>query len=72
MLPQNRIDYVDVAGKGLTGIESHPLVTGFPAPLPDVSGNSWTSDHAAVVTTFKVAKVSPRGKVRSDAPGLEN
>jgi hypothetical protein len=49
--PQDRIDYVDFAGSlGVT--ESHALVTGFPSAEPDVSGNSWTSDHAAAVTTF--------------------
>jgi exonuclease III len=55
---QARVDYVDAAGRSLKGVESHPLVVGFPAPLPDVTGNSWTSDHAAVVTTFAVAKLS--------------
>ncbi len=33
-------------------VESHALVTGFPAPEPDVGANSWTSDHKAAVTTF--------------------
>ena len=49
--PQDRVDYVDFAGR-LDVTESHALVDGFPAVLPDVAGNSWTSDHAAVVTTF--------------------
>ena len=49
--PQDRVDYVDFAGR-LRVAESHALVDGFPAVLPDVAGNSWTSDHAAVVTTF--------------------
>ena len=49
--PQDRIDYVDFAG-GLRVLESHALVTGFPKPLPNVTANSWTSDHAAAVTTF--------------------
>jgi hypothetical protein len=49
--PQDRIDYVDFAGS-LGVVESHALVTGFPAPEPDVSANSWTSDHKAAVTTF--------------------
>ena len=49
--PQDRVDYVDFAGR-LRVTESHVLVDGFPAVLPDVEGNTWTSDHAAVVTTF--------------------
>jgi hypothetical protein len=51
--PQDRIDYVDFAG-ALDVVESHALVTGFPAPEPDVGANSWTSDHAAAVTTFSL------------------
>jgi hypothetical protein len=51
--PQDRIDYVDFVG-ALRVVESHALVTGFPKPLPDVTGNSWTSDHAAAVTTFSL------------------
>ncbi len=49
--PQDRIDTVDFAGP-LAVVESHALVTGFPTAEPDVSANSWTSDHAAAVTTF--------------------
>jgi len=49
--PQDRVDYIDFAGR-LRVSESHALVDGFPAVLPDVAGNTWTSDHAAVVTTF--------------------
>lgn len=50
--PQDRIDYV--LHRGLTVLDSRTLVTGTPRPWPDVAGNDWPSDHAAVVTTFAV------------------
>ena len=49
--PQDRLDYVEFAGD-LRTVESHALVDGFPAVLPDVSANSWVSDRAAAVATF--------------------
>ncbi|WP_333761736.1 HAD-IA family hydrolase [Streptomyces sp. IBSBF 2390] len=48
--PQDRIDYV--LHRGLTVLDSRTLVTGTPRAWPDVAGNDWPSDHAAVVTTF--------------------
>ncbi|MCS0604504.1 HAD-IA family hydrolase [Streptomyces sp. LP11] len=48
--PQDRIDYV--LHRGLTVLDSRTLVTGTPRPWPDVAGNDWPSDHAAVVTSF--------------------
>ncbi|MEV6835966.1 HAD-IA family hydrolase [Streptomyces sp. NPDC051133] len=48
--PQDRIDYV--LHRGLTVRNARTLVTGTPRPWPDVAGNDWPSDHAAVVTTF--------------------
>lgn len=51
--PQDRIDFVYKAGR-LRVSDSASLVVGDPAPWPDVSGNEWTSDHAAVLTTFRV------------------
>ncbi|MEU9988045.1 HAD-IA family hydrolase [Streptomyces sp. NPDC048045] len=48
--PQDRIDYV--LHRGLTVRDARTLVTGIPRPWPDVAGNDWPSDHAAVVTTF--------------------
>ncbi len=48
--PQDRIDYV--LHRGLTVRDARTLVTGTPCPWPDVAGNDWPSDHAAVVTTF--------------------
>ena len=48
--PQDRIDYV--LHRGLTVRDARTLVTGTPRAWPDVAGNDWPSDHAAVVTTF--------------------
>ncbi|MFJ9579056.1 HAD-IA family hydrolase [Streptomyces sp. NPDC101191] len=50
--PQDRIDYVLHNARGLRVLASRTLVTGTPAPWPDVAANAWPSDHAAVVTTF--------------------
>ncbi|WTP28027.1 HAD-IA family hydrolase [Streptomyces sp. NBC_00203] len=50
--PQDRIDFVLHNGKGLRVIDSRTVVTGTPRPWPDVAGNDWPSDHAAVITTF--------------------
>ncbi|QMU71402.1 carbohydrate-binding protein [Streptacidiphilus sp. P02-A3a] len=49
--PQDRIDYVDYAGTGLTEVGSNTLVAGWPSAT-NVNSNAWTSNHAAVVTTF--------------------
>nr|WP_260864776.1 MULTISPECIES: HAD-IA family hydrolase [Streptomyces] len=48
--PQDRIDYV--LHRGLTVRGAHTLVTGDPRPWPDVAGNEWPSDHAAVLASF--------------------
>ncbi|MEU6070954.1 HAD-IA family hydrolase [Streptomyces sp. NPDC047082] len=50
--PQDRIDYV--LHRGLTVLDSRTVVSGIPRPWPDVAGNDWPSDHAAVLTTFSV------------------
>ncbi|MGI5460735.1 HAD-IA family hydrolase [Streptomyces sp. CA-249302] len=50
--PQDRIDYVLHNGRGLEVLDSRTVVTGVPRPWPDVAGNDWPSDHAAVLTTF--------------------
>ncbi|WP_369265347.1 HAD-IA family hydrolase [Streptomyces sp. R35] len=50
--PQDRIDFVLHNGKGLRVIDSRTVVSGTPRPWPDVAGNEWPSDHAAVITTF--------------------
>jgi HAD superfamily hydrolase (TIGR01509 family) len=50
--PQDRIDFVLYAGDGLDVLDSQTYVSGFPHAWPDVAGNDWPSDHAAVITTF--------------------
>ncbi|MFF4959874.1 HAD-IA family hydrolase [Streptomyces sp. NPDC001222] len=52
--PQDRIDFV--LHRGLTVLDSRTVVTGTPSAWPDVAGNDWPSDHAAVVTTFAVSR----------------
>ena len=49
--PQDRVDYVDFAG--LTLASSDTMWLGWPS-ASDPSGNSWASDHAAVVSRFLV------------------
>jgi endonuclease/exonuclease/phosphatase family metal-dependent hydrolase len=51
--PQDRIDFVYKAGRLRVG-DSQSLVVGDPEPWPDHAGNEWTSDHAAVLTTFRL------------------
>jgi endonuclease/exonuclease/phosphatase family metal-dependent hydrolase len=51
--PQDRIDFVHYAG-GLRVQDSRTLVEGIPDAIPNHAGNSWTSDHAAVLTTFRM------------------
>ncbi|MDO0930362.1 HAD-IA family hydrolase [Streptomyces sp. DG2A-72] len=50
--PQDRIDYVLHNGEGLRVLDSTTFVSGTPRSWPDVTGNDWPSDHAAVITTF--------------------
>ncbi|MFE7170692.1 HAD-IA family hydrolase [Streptomyces sp. NPDC057616] len=57
--PQDRIDYVLHNGRGLSVVDSRTVVTGTPRDWPDVTGNDWPSDHAAVLTTFTVGPVRP-------------
>ncbi|MBB2912148.1 hypothetical protein FHS43_003428 [Streptosporangium becharense] len=51
--PQDRIDFVHYAGR-LRVLDSRTLVEGTPAPVPGHADNAWTSDHAAVLTTFRM------------------
>ncbi|GAA4221801.1 hypothetical protein FHR32_005218 [Streptosporangium album] len=51
--PQDRIDFVHYAG-GLRVKDSRTLVEGTPTAIPNHADNAWTSDHAAVLTTFRV------------------
>jgi HAD superfamily hydrolase (TIGR01509 family) len=52
--PQDRIDYV--LHRGLDVLDSRTFVVGTPSAWPDVSGNCWPSDHAAVLTVFAVPR----------------
>ncbi|MGW3954288.1 InlB B-repeat-containing protein [Streptomyces sp. NPDC004752] len=56
--PQDRIDYVDYTTSGsLELISSDTLFVGRPS-ANDPSANSWASDHAAVVTSFRLTTKS--------------
>jgi hypothetical protein len=50
--PQDRIDYVDFSG-GLRLASSDTVMVGWPSAT-DPAGNSWASDHAAVVSRFVI------------------
>lgn len=52
--PLDRIDFVYYKGKALRAVKSEILVVGNPTPEPNHQNNEWTSDHAVVMTTFKV------------------
>ena len=56
--PQDRIDYVDYAGSQLQLVGSNTLVAGWPSSS-NVNSNAWTSNHAAVVTTFTLGVPQP-------------
>jgi hypothetical protein len=57
-VPQDRVDYVDFAGKPLTVLGSNTLVAGWPSSA-NAQSALWTSDHRAVVTTFQLAPTPP-------------
>ncbi|KAI9172694.1 exonuclease III [Paramyrothecium foliicola] len=51
--PQDRIDYIYQAGIGqVSGSRTYML--GKPSPVPGHANNEWTSDHAAVLTQFRL------------------
>ncbi|MGH3648241.1 MAG: endonuclease/exonuclease/phosphatase family protein, partial [Micromonosporaceae bacterium] len=50
--PQDRIDFVDFAGP-VTVVDSTELTAGAVDP-EDPANNEWTSDHRAVLTTFRL------------------
>lgn len=62
--PQDRIDYVFHAGDDWRAGEATTLVLGTPSAYPNVAGNVWPSDHAAVITTFDY--VAPGDAVFAD------
>ncbi|MFC7220137.1 endonuclease/exonuclease/phosphatase family protein [Streptomyces polyrhachis] len=49
--PQDRIDYVLYAGRGLRVADSRAYTSGSVRQWPEVADSDWPSDHAAVVTT---------------------
>lgn len=51
--PQDRIDFIYHTDK-LQVLKSDVVVAGVPNPAPDYKGNQWTSDHAAVLTTYNL------------------
>lgn len=51
--PQDRIDFIHVKGR-LSVLASDAVVEGTPQPIPGHRDNAWTSDHAAVLTVFRV------------------
>ncbi|MEV4013698.1 endonuclease/exonuclease/phosphatase family protein [Nonomuraea angiospora] len=54
--PQDRIDFVYYAGP-LRVTDSRALVEGTPTAVPNHRGNAWSSDHAAVLTTFRTSRL---------------
>ncbi|EJD34812.1 endonuclease/exonuclease/phosphatase family [Auricularia subglabra TFB-10046 SS5] len=51
--PMDRIDFIYFKGS-LSVVDSKTLLVGKPKPEPDHANNEWTSDHRAVMTTFKL------------------
>ncbi|KAF4973972.1 hypothetical protein FZEAL_9079 [Fusarium zealandicum] len=51
--PQDRIDFIYHKGKGLKVSDSRAVVVGKPNPDP-YRDNEWTSDHAAVLTSYEL------------------
>ncbi|KAK6497215.1 hypothetical protein TWF506_004690 [Arthrobotrys conoides] len=52
--PQDRIDFVYHTGSRLQVLESRAVVVGEPRVYGSHRDNEWTSDHAAVITTYKL------------------
>ncbi|MDI9918503.1 endonuclease/exonuclease/phosphatase family protein [Rhodococcus sp. IEGM 1379] len=53
--PQDRIDFVYFGGAAKV-VDSAVMVAGDPALMPGHLNNEWTSDHAAVMTTFRIGE----------------
>ncbi|KAF3936006.1 hypothetical protein ABW20_dc0110389 [Dactylellina cionopaga] len=53
--PQDRIDFIYHKGD-VKVIDSEVLVVGSPKPKGSQQDNEWTSDHAAVLTTYQVSQ----------------
>ncbi|OAQ69637.1 exonuclease III [Pochonia chlamydosporia 170] len=52
--PLDRIDFVYHKGRKLSVQGSEALVVGNPTPEPNHGNNEWTSDHKAVLTTYRI------------------
>lgn len=50
--PMDRIDFI--YHKGMKTLSSEVVLVGNPTPEPNHKNNEWTSDHAAVLSTFKI------------------
>lgn len=51
--PQDRIDFIYHTAKYKV-LNSEVKVVGKPTAIPNHANNEWTSDHAAVITTYKI------------------
>ncbi|KAM0259326.1 hypothetical protein ACHAQJ_003356 [Trichoderma viride] len=61
--PLDRIDFVYHKGQSLEVLQSETLVAGEPTAEPNQQNNEWTSDHAAVMTTFKLGYSDGRAEL---------
>lgn len=52
--PLDRIDFVYHKGQKVSVQNSEATVVGNPTPEPNQQNNEWTSDHKAVLTTYKL------------------
>lgn len=52
--PQDRIDFVLTQGRWEV-TSSETVLFGTPAPIPNRGDNEWTTDHTAVLTTFRIS-----------------
>ncbi|KAK1247706.1 hypothetical protein MKX07_000594 [Trichoderma sp. CBMAI-0711] len=61
--PLDRIDFVFHKGRSLKVLSSETLVAGEPTPEPNQRHNEWTSDHAAVLTTYRIGYSDDDGEL---------
>lgn len=61
--PLDRIDFVYHKGQSLKVLQSETLVAGEPAAEPNHQNNEWTSDHAVVMTTYKLERSDGRAEL---------
>lgn len=65
--PQDRIDFVYLAGAANAVLDAQTFVVGAPEPSPGHSANQWPSDHRGVLLTVDV---EPESAVTDAAPTL--